>query len=147
MFERRQAFREDAAEETSASSRYDFLLFGLGRYGREIGRRLARDGYTVYGVDFDPEFIAHLPLAHVRGVISAIPRNTVGLTDTDPRLALLHGLRSAGYHGHLAVAMHTPTDADLLRAQDVELILTPFSDAADFAVAALEKSISVVQDR
>ncbi len=38
-------------------------------------------------------------------------------------------------------------DADLLRAQDVELILTPFSDAADFAVAALEKSISVVQDR
>ncbi len=161
-FERHRAFREDAADEQSPSARYDFLLFGLGRYGREIGRRLVRDGYTVYGIDFDPEvlegwrkegydgtfgdatdpeFIAHLPLAYVRGVIAAIPRNTVGLTDTDPRLALLHGLRSAGYHGHIAVAMHTPTDADLLRAQGVELILTPFSDAADFAVAALEKII------
>ncbi len=160
VFERRAAHREDATRETSSTARYDFILFGLGRYGREIGRRLSEHGFSVYGVDFDPEvldawredghdgtfgdatdpeFVGHLPLANVRAVISAIPRNTVGLTDTDPRLALLHGLRSQGYAGHVAVAMHTPSDADMLRRQGVNLILTPFSDAAEFAVVALEK--------
>jgi Kef-type K+ transport system membrane component KefB len=162
LFERKIAFREDASVEPSAAASYDFVLFGLGRYGREIGRRLSRHGYSVYGVDFDPEaldawrseghaggfgdatdpeYIGHLPLANVRAVISAIPRSNFGLTDADPRLALLHGLRSVGYSGQIAVAMHTPTDADMLRAEGVGLILTPFSDAADFAVSALEKVI------
>lgn len=78
-------------------------------------------------------------LTNAKAVVSAIPHSMAALSSTDPRLALIHELHSLGYTGHVAVAMHTPTDADLLRIHGVELILTPFSDAADFAVTALEK--------
>jgi Kef-type K+ transport system membrane component KefB len=162
-FERRIAHREDFAgeeEPPAGDDGYEFILFGLGRYGSEIGRRLVEHGHSVLGVDFDPEaldawrraghhgrfgdatdpeFAGLLPLKRARAVISAVPRSSVGLTDADPRLALLHGLRSQGFTGKVAVAMHTPTDTEMLRRQGADVILTPFSDAAEFAVAALEK--------
>jgi Kef-type K+ transport system membrane component KefB len=162
-FERRIAHREDFAGEEQRPAEdggYEFILFGLGRYGSEIGRRLMEHGHSVLGVDFDPEaldtwrraghhgrfgdatdpeFAGLLPLKRARAVISAVPRSSVGLTDADPRLALLHGLRSQGFTGKIAVAMHTPRDTEMLRGQGADVILTPFSDAAEFAVAALEK--------
>ncbi|WP_366656678.1 cation:proton antiporter [Fodinicurvata sp. EGI_FJ10296] len=168
-FERRHAFREEGGEDAAAShGNYDFILFGLGRYGREIGDRLAAHGYRILGVDFDPEalrawrkaghkgcfgdatdpeFASHLPLSRVRAVIAAVPRTTGGLTDADPRMALLHGLRSQGFHGRIALAMHTPTDSDALKRQGADIILTPFADAAEFAVAAMEKVLAEDRDR
>ena len=47
-----------------------------------------------------------------------------------------------GFTGKVAIAMHTPTDTEVLRAQGADVILTPFSDAAEFAVAALEKVLA-----
>jgi Kef-type K+ transport system membrane component KefB len=164
-FERKAAYREDASatQSSTAEVSYDYILFGLGRYGSEIGRRLIEHGYSVLGVDFDPEaldawrrsgnegrfgdatdpeFASQLPLAHARAVISAVPRSSVALTDADPRLALLYGLRSHGFIGKIAVAMHTATDTEMLRGQGADVILTPFSDAAEFAVASLEKILS-----
>jgi Kef-type K+ transport system membrane component KefB len=162
-FERKLAHREDSDGEDGAQAEaggYEFILFGLGRYGGEIGRRLIEHGHSVLGVDFDPEaldawrkaghhgrfgdatdpeFAGLLPLKNARAVISAVPRASVVLTDADPRLALLHGLRSQGFTGKIAVAMHTPTDIGMLKGQGADVILTPFSDAAEFAVAALEK--------
>jgi hypothetical protein len=61
------------------------------------------------------------------------------LTDADPRVALMDGLRAQGFTGKIAVAMHTPSDADTLARRGADVILTPFSDAAEFAVAELEK--------
>jgi Kef-type K+ transport system membrane component KefB len=161
-FERRVAHREDRPEGMDAGRGYEFILFGLGRYGSEIGERLIRHGHTVLGVDFDPEalaawtraghdgcfgdatdpeFASHLPLTRARAVISAVPSASASLTDADPRLALLHGLRSQGFRGTIAVAMYTPTDTESLRRQGVDIVLTPFVDAADYAVAALEKAL------
>jgi len=169
-FERRVAHREDFDGEedaTAGNEGYEFILFGLGRYGSEIGRRLIEHGHSVLGVDFDPEaldawrraghhgrfgdatdpeFAGLLPLEHARAVISAVPRASVGLTDADPRLALLHGLRSRGFTGKVAVAMHTSADTGMLRGQGADVILTPFSDAAEFAVAALEKILPPVKE-
>ena len=167
FFERRVAHREDEGErrEIAAELDYEFILFGLGRYGSQIGRRLIDHGHTVLGVDFDPEaleawraaghkgrfgdatdpeFAGHLPLSRAKAVISAVPRTSVALSDTDPRLVLLHALRSQGFRGKVAIAMHTATDTELLRAQGADLILNPFSDAAEFAVAALEKVLADV---
>jgi voltage-gated potassium channel Kch len=166
-FERKLAHREDAENVANGAGddAYEFILFGLGRYGSEIGRRLVGHGHRVLGIDFDPEalevwrkaghhgrfgdatdpeFTGQLPLAHTRAVISAVPRAALGLTDADPRLALLHGLRSQGFTGKIAVAMHTRTDTEMLRGQGADVILTPFSDAAEFAVAALEKMLPPV---
>ncbi len=162
-FERKVAHREDAADEEGVAREYEFILFGLGRYGRAIGKRLIDRGHSVLGVDFDPEalkawrdngqdgmfgdatdpeFPSHLPLQRVKAVISAVPSSASALSDADPRMALLHGLRSQGFGGRIAVAMHTPTDLDALRREGVDVVLTPFVDAAEFAVTALEAVLS-----
>ena len=167
-FERRVPFRERSVDEAAADAGHacDIILFGLGRYGWEIGARLIARGYRVLGVDFDPEvvaawraagrdglfgdatdpeFMGHLPLRRARAVISAVPRTAASLTDADPRLALLHGLRSQGFRGRIAVAMHTETDVETLRREGVDVVLTPFSDAADFAVTSLEEALATVK--
>jgi Kef-type K+ transport system membrane component KefB/voltage-gated potassium channel Kch len=163
-FERDVAHREDADTGDTEEGAYEFILFGLGRYGSEIGRRLIDHGHSVLGVDFDPEalevwrsaghdgrfgdatdpeFANHLPLKQAKAVISAVPRTSAGLTDTDPRMALLYALRTLGFTGKIAVAMHTPTDTETLYKHGADVILTPFSDAAEFAVALLEKVLPV----
>jgi Kef-type K+ transport system membrane component KefB len=159
-FERRVPFRE---EEDGApgdeTGQYEVVLFGLGRYGGEIGKRLIQHGHSVLGIDFDPEalrlwrsqgfdgtfgdvtdpeFLSHLPLTNVKVVVSAVPRATTALTDADPIRALLHGLKSLAYTGQIAVAVHTPSDVDAVKVEGAHIVLTPFSDAADYAVTALE---------
>jgi Kef-type K+ transport system membrane component KefB len=162
-FERRVAHREEVDAGEPPMGVYEFILFGLGRYGSEIGRRLIEHGHTVLGVDFDPEalevwrragrdgrfgdatdpeFASHLPLGQARAVIAAVPRTMTGLTGADPQLALLYSLRAQGFTGKIAVAMHTPTDTEALRRHGADVILTPFADAAEFAVALLENVLS-----
>jgi len=103
-------------------------------------RDSGQDG--VFGDATDPEFPSHLPLQRVKAVVSAVPRSASTLSDADPRMALLHALRSQGFQGKVAVAMHTPTDLDELRRQGVDVVLTPYVDAAEFAVTALEAVMS-----
>ncbi len=164
VFERRVAFREDADDAGSTSATpYDFIIFGLGRYGCNIGHQLGERGYRVLGVDFDPEalanwrrmgfdgqfgdatdpeFTAHLPLSDVRAVISAVPREKGSLTESDPQMALLHGLQSANFRGKLALAVNSESEAEGLRQKGAKIILTPFDDAASFAVERLEADVT-----
>jgi Kef-type K+ transport system membrane component KefB len=157
-FERKVAFREqDAVQEQKG---YDFIVFGLGRYGRNIGQGLTERGYRVLGVDFDPgalaewsrlgmdgqfgdatdpEFTAHLPLAGVRGVISAVSRRRGPLTEADPHLALLHGLAAAGYRGQIAVAVNHLSDGAPYTRQGATLLLAPYEDAARLAIDRLSE--------
>ena len=72
----------------------DTIVFGLGRYGRNLAQELQRRGYSVLGVDFDPERVRFcqqrglatlygdledaelfhaLPLADAQWVVSTIP--------------------------------------------------------------------------
>jgi len=57
-FERLVPFREKADCNNKSSGSYEFIVFGLGRYGRSIGKGLIAHGHTVLGVDFDPEAVA-----------------------------------------------------------------------------------------
>ncbi len=162
-FERKIAHRESGPEESGIGSEYDVILFGLGRYGWQIGQRMIEHGYSVLGVDFDPEalhqwqragydgcfgdatdpeFASHLPLSRARAVVSAIPQMHAGVHSADPRRALLHGLRTQGFRGFTAVAVHTASDIEMLRADGVDLVVSPFSDAAEFAVSALESALA-----
>ena len=160
IFERRKAFRETEGDGASTSIPCDFIVIGLGRYGCRIGSGLGERGYRVLGIDFDPdalkswremgfegrfgdatdpEFIAHLPLGQVRAVISAVPREKGALTEADPQLALIHGLRSANFRGKLALAANTRAEGEELRRRGADLILTPFNDAASYAVQMLDE--------
>ncbi|NAZ35936.1 cation:proton antiporter [Rubellimicrobium sp. CFH 75288] len=161
-FERRDPFRERDVPEAPHDRPFDVILFGLGRYGAAIGERLEAHGYRVLGVDFDPEalqawrdrghegvfgditdpeFPAHLPLAQARAVISAVPRTVGPLTDADPQMVLLHGLRSAAFGGEVVLGVDRAEAAAPLLARGATLLLEPFRDAADFAAARIEERI------
>lgn len=159
LFERRHARRE--ADDTDGAARmrgHDYVVFGLGRYGCRIGAKLQERGYRVLGVDFDPdaiahwrrmgldaiygdatdpEFVAHLDMADVRAVVSAVPRERGALTEADPQLALLHGLQAANYSGQVFLSVQKLADVDDLLRQGASVVLKPFDDAADHAVRRL----------
>jgi Kef-type K+ transport system membrane component KefB len=153
-FERRKAHRH-AYEDAPAGEEYDIIVFGLGRYGGTIGRRLIGEGRSVLGVDFspvavqrwkkeglpalfgdvaDPELIAHLPLRNAKWIISAIPDPHTGVGSHDSRHALLQALTEQGYDGKIAVATHRIGDNEELKVAGAHLILHPYYDAADRAV-------------
>ncbi|WP_209427489.1 cation:proton antiporter family protein [Pararhodobacter sp. SW119] len=159
VFERRTAWREaEDAEDAALDRRYDYVIFGLGRYGCRIGQGLKARGFRVLGIDFDPEalehwrgmgldasygdatdpeFVVHLDLSRVRAVVSAVPRDRASLTEADPQLALLHGLQSANYKGKVFLSVQQVAEAEKLLAKGASVILKPFDDAADYAVRQL----------
>lgn len=150
--------RREADESGVGAGSYEVIVFGLGRYGGTIGRRLAAEGRSILGVDFspevvrqwrddglpvlygdvsDPELIATLPVRSARWIISAIPDPHTGVSRHDSRRALLQALREARYEGKVAVATHREDEGDDLRAAGADLILRPHVDAAHRAVELL----------
>jgi Kef-type K+ transport system membrane component KefB len=152
IFERRHAWREEAAQQAGADSgQAEAVVFGLGRYGSRLLRQLRDAGVRVIGVDFDPEavralraeglpvhygdaedpdFLESLPLAAVRCVITTLPQ-------PEASRALLHALQSARYTGAVAGAARDAVHARLLAAAGVAPVFNPFDDAADHAAQQL----------
>ena len=159
-------FERNAREETTNGSwgltePYDVIVFGLGRYGGALGRRLVRRGYRVLGVDFspaavrrwreegldtiygdmsDPEFIATLPLHRSRWAVSTIREQISGVSHADAHLVLIQSLREHGYRGTIAVTATPDIDVDKHMRLGANLVLDPFQDAADRAVELLESN-------
>jgi voltage-gated potassium channel Kch len=154
-FERGVPHREMRDAGVGKWQKFDVLLFGLGRYGTGIARRLRQHGLKVLGVDFnpevvrssddqdimaiygdatDPEFIGSLPLRPAKWAVSAVPEHRTGLTHDDPRIALIQALRFHGFTGRIAVAAQRAVDVDPLRVAGADLVFLPFQDAADQAV-------------
>ena len=156
VFERRRAETEDAGQSQDSRG-HDVILFGLGRYGLGIASELRDSGKRILGIDFspeavrnartqgydvlfgdatDPEFLGHLPLGQAEWLVMAVPEHDTGITHDDPRRALLKAVRDLGYGGKVAVAAHRDITADALRADQADLVLMPYRDAA-FAAAKM----------
>ncbi len=123
----------------------DVIIFGGGRHGTLIAQGLTPKGLAVLVVDVDPdvlaacrkkgiavrygdaedpEYLLSLPLHQARWVISTV-------RGPDVHLALLHGLRAAGYDGEVAFTAHDEIEATRLRESDVGLVIAPFAVAAE----------------
>lgn len=156
VFERRHPDREP--EGDPIVGRYDTVIFGLGRFGTAIGLRLNERELRVLGIDFnpaavrrwrqlgldaefgdatDPEFVAGMDLSKVKWMVSTAPEQSVGVVGADANLALLHGLKSAGFAGKIAVTLRHDMDPEVLKSAGADLVLEPFQDAADQAVELL----------
>ena len=144
-------WREDAAEEAEEPA-VDIVIFGLGRFGSQLLRRLDDAGYNVLGVDLDPkevaqfsrqgyrvrfgdvteqEFWAELPLANVRWIVLSVPYGTILLTETDPRSGLMTALKSHRYAGRVAITARDEAEGrQLEESGGVDLIFYPFDEAA-----------------
>lgn len=152
VFERRMPFREMVMEqEHHEANRPEIAVFGLGRYGARLFRKLHGEGLDVLGVDFDPEvvtalereglhvhfgdcedvnFLDTLPVDGTKWVVSTLPL-------PDSHRILLSGLRHRGYQGRIAVLARDDAQVSALRALDADQVLNPFNDAADFAAEEL----------
>lgn len=153
VFER-QHLRPGAEHHELYEGNVDLILYGGGRHGAPIAERLEKRGWRVMVVDLDPdaleqcrrqgleviygdaedpEFVLSLPLDQVRWVVSTVP----GL---DVNLALLHGLRAAGYEGKVGLTARHPLDAQRLQEEEIDLVIAPFAVAAEQLVGTLLKS-------
>jgi len=150
VLERNNPTRE-FAETDSTPIRVDVVLIGLGRYGGRIGRQLSARGLSVYAVDFDPgeirswrqegrhgrygdatdpELCSTLPLQQACLVVCSAP-------ELNTNRAMLDALEKTGYAGAFAATAHNHREARELRRLGAELVLEPFTNAADEAAERL----------
>jgi len=152
VFERRNLIQQRARPQAPV----DVIIYGYGRFGREIAHGLAAEGQEVLVVEWDPyarpepdtadrvrivygdaddhEFPGSLPLDSARWVVSTIPH-----LDTSRTLA--RSLERWGYQGKVAVTAHSSSARKQL-ARDVEegridRVLNPFEDAGQTTVRGL----------
>ncbi len=97
----------------------------------EALERCTRQGLDViYGDAEDPEFLQSVPLDKAEWVVSTV-------RGMDVNLALLHGLRAAGYEGKTAFTAHDPREALRLQEERVDVVIAPFAVAAERLVDSL----------
>jgi len=156
VFERRRPHRELAVErQAHGTLAPDVVVFGLGRYGERLARRLKEADFAVLGVDFNPELVRHLrhqgltvrfgdgqdpdfleslPLEGTPWVISTLP-------DLESNRALLHALKARGYAGEVAIVARDEAQGAALKRLGAPTVLYPFRDAVDFTVEHLASLI------
>ncbi len=160
IFERKNPYREAKSKDIDEKS-IDVIIFGLGRYGRNIALSLERDGRTVMGVDFDPKTVESwaekgrpvqlgdaedpdlpklLPLKSTKVIISTIP-------DYNINLRFLKILKHYNYKGRTVLTQHHSEHAAELVEAGADLILFPFVDAVSGGfVKKLNKCFSENED-
>ncbi|MEX0926001.1 MAG: cation:proton antiporter, partial [Dehalococcoidia bacterium] len=147
IFERSALNRDEISGGVPASGRTELILFGVGRYGGGILDDLVGRGIEVLAMDFDPEAVAsrrlnggrviygdatdpdiheYLPFSETRWVVSSIPSVQAGHE-------VAQNLRQAGYRGKVALTAPRPEDTEAVQGAGADLVLTPFSDAAQRA--------------
>jgi len=155
IFERKHPHREAGQGVTPEDGAAEIVLFGMGRYGSGIAQALREHGCRVLSVDYnpelvragdsmgcpvrygdaeDPEFVASLPLAHVKWVVSTAPERHVNQ-------ALIHSLQSLGYTGRIAVTAHGPTETARMEHAGADLVMVPYADAAREAAEKLHAGV------
>ncbi len=153
IFERAMHHPEEDLGDSATHQAVDVVIFGLGRYGRNIARELCDREYRVLGVDFDPEVVDFwhkqglptlygdsedpelfhsIPLARAKWVINTI-------RGRDQCLVLLHTLKQHDFKGRVALTAHSANDKEVLVNGGADLVLLPFRDAAREAVDLLQE--------
>jgi len=132
------------------------VVLGLGGYGGMVASRLQRRGFSLLGVDFDPEALKY---ARGRGVatqygdiedpelVNGLPISTAGLVviavpRLDETLHVIRSLRSAGYAVELVATAYDSEAGRTLRSHGVQRVLRPLSDAADEAADGIASDLA-----
>ncbi len=158
VFERRTPHRETKQDSASKMPAADIILIGLGNFGGGIACHLWDRRTKMVGVDFDPEVLEewrryglpvfygdvgdpelwqHLPLTTARLVV-------VTVRDTDLNLSLLRSLRAQQFHGKIALTARQEDEARLFQTAGADIILRPFTDAAEQAAEILTATLDVL---
>lgn len=160
IFERKNPFREIKAEleKQQEESKFDVIIFGLGRFGSALANYSLSRGKKVLAIDHNPEivrkwrekkcsmlfgdaldleFVQSLPLEKAQWVISAVPEHEFGLSHHDPRLVLIDALKELNYQGKIAVSTHFENEKVKFLNRGAHQVFVPFQDAASKAAEVL----------
>ena len=102
-----------------------------------VRRWLRDDRNAIYGDAMDPAFVASLPLGVARWAIATMPAHDTGVFHEDPRIALINALKDRRFAGRIAVANRYDAETEALRRAGADIVLEPFTDAADQAIELL----------
>ena len=157
VFERKKTIAVDDYEP----EKHDAIVFGYGRFGKQLVTELVEEGCSVLVVEWDPfaqvqvdnddladqvtvvfgdasspEFPDALPIRQARWIISTVP-------DADTSVVLATALRQHGATCPIAVTAHTDAAGarytDAVADGTISVVLHPFRDAADDALDALKR--------
>lgn len=158
IFERRNPHREAAIDSMAETPSMDVILVGLGNYGSNMAEYLLRRKKSIIGVDFDPvalnrwrtrgisvlygdmadpEIHEQLPLHKTHWVVSTV-------RGSELNLALLQLLKNRHYDGKLALTAANLEEAALFEKAGAQVVLCPFSDAAEQAADSLTHAMDVL---
>jgi Kef-type K+ transport system membrane component KefB len=130
----------------------EYVIIGLGRFGRTVLEELRDRGDEVLGVDFDPRSVQsshwdvpvvygdaedpdlpeRLPLTHTRWVVST-------LRTLDANLHVLRALRDHGYTGLIAVSADSVDHEERLVEAGADVTIRPLHVAAGPLLARLHE--------
>ncbi len=160
-FERRHPHRELAVErQVHGAGSPDVIIFGLGRFGGPLSRRLQEAGLSVLGVDFDPEVVRHLrrqgmavrfgdgqdPDFVDNLPLEGLPRIVSTLPDLASNRALFHALTQRRFGGGIAIVVRDEAQEVALKQVGAPTVLYPLRDAMDFTAAHLAALIRSEKD-
>jgi Kef-type K+ transport system membrane component KefB len=157
LFERRMPSREIAYENGrgETSSRRSFSVSGAtaGKSRRSAGARHVGAGHRFRPRSGRPlpqarsdgdlwrrrrlRIPEQLPLHDAKWILIAIQPVIRGVTHDDSRISLIKALRQANYAGQIAVRCHDAWDMHRLTHAGADIVLLPFSDAAERAIEVL----------
>lgn len=153
-FERKNPYREKDFKPM-VHSRFDVILFGLGRFGSKVAEMLDGHPETTYlGVDFDPqlveayqkrgkdviygdmedpEILEHIPYHSSSCILSTV-------TDREHSIHLVQKLKREGYRGKILITALNEKEQKLLQPCGADEILLPHEMAAkNFYSSFMEK--------
>lgn len=156
IFERKHTFREFGQHNTNQTNKaVDVIVFGTGRYGLALIKKLEKSGLAVLGVDFDPEnhrllrkrglnvkygdcteseFIESLPIQQVSWIMSTLP-------DMATNQSLMQALKENQYQGKIVALAREEADNTALKKLGADIVLYPLLDTVNFAVERLANEI------
>jgi hypothetical protein len=152
VFERKRPFREEQSA-SEMKKQVDVILIGLGRYGGNIAMTLLRENIRFLCIDFDPQLVSFWQKQGITALYGDVedpelpdrlPLSTAGyvissIGDVQANMALIKHLKATGFQGKIALTAHRTVDADRLAKTQADLILSPFSDAAETIPMRLKK--------
>jgi len=162
-FERNKPVREEQDENRERKQPPVVILLGLAGLGGALAARLLEQKIPALAVDYDPsavkkwkergldavygdvadpEYLAELPLASAKWVISTVSHHGPDMTALDPRTTLLRTLESEGFQGRVAVAVYRHSEVALVEGAGADIVLEPFEDAADTTMERVVESLS-----
>lgn len=148
-------FEKKKHKETEIARTYedvDYILIGLGRFGRNLFIEMTELGFKVLGVDYNPDLVDEMKSAghkvffgdgedHALPLLLPLNKNPM-IISTLPSLTsnqkLIHAFRENNFKGKLVMVAYSDLHYEILKSEGVDLLIRPQIIAAKELISKLQ---------